>query len=249
MRKIFEVFGEGGGITILKTEEGSQPTFVISTQEDYGDGNISSTYSYATWDDAWTYFQNRYQSWYRLHPSFIERQYVAKIRASYEIVIKADTNSNEFAKEDWLTALDYSRTILVETALSWEKRYGVMPAITSAVSEYDAARMIGISGKEIERIFQTQTAVTRGYDFIWNDVKYQIKANRPSGKKGSIVTMISKPRNYDWDNLIWLLYDKEFNVMEGLLFSQQNFKSEFDTLNIVRPVHLRNSPSANNLLN
>jgi len=37
------------------------------------------------------------------------------------------------------------RNELVKQALEWEKRFTVIPAITSAISEYDAAMLVGLN--------------------------------------------------------------------------------------------------------
>lgn len=42
------------------------------------------------------------------------------------------------------------RDKLVEVALEWQDSFGVAPQITSAISEYDAAMLVGMS--EAERI-------------------------------------------------------------------------------------------------
>jgi len=81
------------------------------------------------------------------------------------------------------------RTRLVEVALAWERRFGVAPAITSAVSEYDAAMLVGHSDDTFSADCVGRTAVSRGADFTHRGVRYQVKANRPSGKPGSFVRM------------------------------------------------------------
>ena len=100
------------------------------------------------------------------------------------------------------------RNKLVDTALQWQERFGVAPSITSAISEYDAALLVGMTENEYSDYMQDKTAVCKGADFIFNKTRYQVKANRPSGKKGSFVTMVPKATNYEWDKLIWILYDK-----------------------------------------
>ena len=62
---------------------------------------------------------------------------------------------------------------------------------------------------------QDKTAVAKGADFECRKIRYQVKANRPSGKPGSRVTMVPKATNYDWDRLIWILYDEKFNMLEA----------------------------------
>jgi len=70
---------------------------------------------------------------------------------------------------------------LVEVALRWQKRFGVAPAVTSALSELDAALLVGMSEDEYCSDCASRTAVTRGYDFTHRAHRYQVKANRPSG--------------------------------------------------------------------
>ena len=40
------------------------------------------------------------------------------------------------------------RDKLVETALEWQKKFGVAPQITSTLSEFDAAILIGMTENE-----------------------------------------------------------------------------------------------------
>ena len=103
------------------------------------------------------------------------------------------------------------RNKLIDTALQWQERFGVAPSITSAISEYDAALLVGMTENEYSDYMQDKTAVSKGADFIFNKTRYQVKANRPSGKKGSFVTMVPKATNYEWDKLIWILYDKNWS--------------------------------------
>ena len=104
------------------------------------------------------------------------------------------------------------RNKLVEIALQWQERYGVAPSITSTISEYDAAMLVGMSENDYSAYMKDKTAVNKGSDFVFNNTRYQIKANRPSGKKGSFVTMVPKAANYEWDRLIWILYDKNYVI-------------------------------------
>lgn len=53
------------------------------------------------------------------------------------------------------------RTQLVESALEWQKRFGVAPAITSQLSEYDAAMLVGCSEQEYSDYMEDKTAVDR----------------------------------------------------------------------------------------
>ena len=127
------------------------------------------------------------------------------------------------------------RDKLVEIALQWQTKYGVAPQITSAVSEYDAAMLVGMSENEYSEYMQDKTAVNKVSDFVFNNVRYQIKGNRPSGKPGSFVTKVANARNYEWDKLIWILYDKNYIMQEAWEWEVEDYKLEFDSKNRLSP--------------
>jgi hypothetical protein len=131
------------------------------------------------------------------------------------------------------------RRNLVGLVLEWERRYGVAPSITSAISEYDAAILVGHSPESFGRDCVGRTAVTRGTDFCFRGLRYQVKANRPSGKPGSSVTLVAKATNYDWDRLIWILYDREFEIREAWEWTAESYREAFDALTRLSPTHMR----------
>ena len=131
------------------------------------------------------------------------------------------------------------RNKLVDTALQWQERFGVAPSITSAISEYDAALLVGMTENEYSDYMQDKTAVSKGADFIFNKTRYQVKANRPSGKKGSFVTMVPKATNYEWDKLIWILYDKNYVMQEVWEWYVKDYQAAFDGIKRLSPNHYR----------
>lgn len=131
------------------------------------------------------------------------------------------------------------RGILVDIALQWPAKFGVAPQITTVVSEYDAAMLVGMSEGQYSKYMQDKTAVNRGYDFVFNHKRYQVKANRPSGKPGSFVTMVPKASNYEWDILIWILYDKNYVIQEAWEWSMKEYKLAFDNIKRLSPDHYR----------
>ena len=135
--------------------------------------------------------------------------------------------------------IEHLRDKLVEIALRWQERYGVAPSITSTISEYDAAMLIGMSENEYSDYMRDKTAVNKGNDFVFNNTRYQVKANRPSGKKGSFVTMVPKATNYEWDRLIWILYDKNFVMQEAWEWEVKDYKLAFDNIKRLSPDHYR----------
>ena len=131
------------------------------------------------------------------------------------------------------------RNRLVETVLAWEKSFGNAPSITSALSELDAALLLGCSLDEYSIAMQGMTSVQKGYDFKFNGHRYQVKANRPSGKPGSFVTMVPKATNYEWDFLIWVLYNPGYEIQEAWLWEVSEYKAAFDSTKRLSPKHYR----------
>lgn len=119
------------------------------------------------------------------------------------------------------------REKLVSVALEWQDRYGIAPQITSPLSEYDAAMLIGFPEQEYSDHMQDKTAVGKGSDFVYKGVHYQIKGNRPSGKPGSRITMVPKATNYEWDVLIWVMYDKNYIIQEAWQWDVEPYKETF----------------------
>lgn len=72
------------------------------------------------------------------------------------------------------------REELVAVALKWQEQFGVAPHVTSAVAEYDAAKLVGMLEDDYGVYMNGRTAVSKGADFEYEGRLYQIKANRPS---------------------------------------------------------------------
>jgi len=120
------------------------------------------------------------------------------------------------------------RDELVKVALEWEKMFGVAPRITASIAEYDAADKLGFGKKEYSDYMQGVSAVQRGYDFIYKNKRYQVKACRPTGKKGSKITKVPDVTNYEWDYFIWIEYDRKYKILEMRRFCRKKFKAMFE---------------------
>ena len=131
------------------------------------------------------------------------------------------------------------RAELVASALSWERAFGVTPQITTVLSELDAATLVGCTIEEYSASMQSVTAVQKDYDFSFNGKRYQVKGNRPSGKPGSFVTWVPKARNYEWDFLIWVLYNPQYEIQEAWLWEVSAYKAAFDSVKRLSPSHHR----------
>jgi hypothetical protein len=131
------------------------------------------------------------------------------------------------------------RDELVKLALTWERAFGNAPHITAALSELDAAQLVGCSIHEYAECMRGSTAVGRGHDFEFNGQRYQVKANRPSGKSGSFVTLVPKAKNFDWDVLIWILYDKAYGIQEAWSWEAGPYRQAFELLKRLSPTHYR----------
>jgi hypothetical protein len=131
------------------------------------------------------------------------------------------------------------RDLLIQVALEWEKRFAIAPRITCDIAEFDAARLASTNLRVGKGRQLTDTAVTRGCDFLKDGKKYQVKSNRPSGKPGSPVTLVGKAQNFEWDKLIWVLYDREYNIQEAWMFNVEKYKRLFENKTRLSPQDMR----------
>lgn len=131
------------------------------------------------------------------------------------------------------------REKLVNVTLEWERKFGVAPAITSTLSEYDAAMLIGVSEKEYSDAMDGRTAVSKGFDFQYQGERYQVKANRPSGKPGSPVKKVANAKNYEWDYLIWIHYNSKYQIQEAWLWDVVDYMNLFEKKKRLSPDDMR----------
>jgi len=129
---------------------------------------------------------------------------------------------------------DQLRDLLVQASLEWERRFAVAPQITADVAEYDAARLRVGKGRR-----KSDTAVTKGVDFKKGNILYQVKSNRPSGKPGSKVTLVRKATNFNWDRLVWILYDREYDIEEAWEFDRDEYREFFQSKKRLSPEDMR----------
>jgi hypothetical protein len=131
------------------------------------------------------------------------------------------------------------RNRLVSVALEWEREFGNAPSITTVISEYDAAMLVGLTELEYGQAMRGATSVQKGYDFKHNGVRYQVKGTRPSGKPGSTITKVPGVSNYHWDQLIWISYDPGFHIQEAWLWDVDPYRTAFEHVVRLSPSHLR----------
>ena len=74
---------------------------------------------------------------------------------------------------------------------------------------------------------------------MFKENRYQVKANRPSGKPGSFVTWVPKAHNFEWDFLIWILYNKEYEIQEAWLWDVVAYRQAFEPIKRLSPKHYR----------
>ena len=134
---------------------------------------------------------------------------------------------------------DQLRELLVQISLEWERRFAVAPQITASIAEYDAAKLVGSSLRIGEGRKRSDTAVIKGVDFRKGNILYQVKSNRPSGKPGSKVALVGKPRNYNWDKLVWILYDLEYRIEEAWEFTRNEYRQIFESKKRISPEDMR----------
>lgn len=127
----------------------------------------------------------------------------------------------------------------VAVALKWQEQFGEAPHVTSAVAEYDAAKLVGMLEDDYGVYMNGRTVVSEGADFEYKGRLYQVKANRPSGRKGSAVTLVPRARSYEWHILIWILYDREYNIVEAWQWDVCDYRARFYSLKRLSPKDMR----------
>jgi hypothetical protein len=135
------------------------------------------------------------------------------------------------------------RQRLVAVTLEWERIYGNAPSITTAISEYDAAMLLGMTEAEYSQSMQGATTVQRGHDFMFRGRRVQVKGTRASGKPGSRITKVPSATNYDWDELVWVSYNPRYEVQEAWLWEVAAYESAFRLEKRLSPEHLRRGKS------
>ncbi len=121
------------------------------------------------------------------------------------------------------------RNELVTLALTCQKNIGNAPTITGYLAELDAAKkIVGMSDEAFCTDMKKNSVVKKGYDFFFNNMYYQIKACRPSGRTNSKITRIPSIKNCEWDILIWIEYDEYFNIKEAYKIEIEEFKRAMD---------------------
>lgn len=95
------------------------------------------------------------------------------------------------------------RELLVDLACHWQDPLGVTPAVNYAVARYDAAALAGLAEPRCR-------AVASGADFDHEGQRYQVIASRdPEPARIPVV------RRAGWDRLIWLVYDRDYALLEA----------------------------------
>ncbi|MHB9098999.1 MAG: hypothetical protein ACYC5X_14375, partial [Syntrophales bacterium] len=102
-----------------------------------------------------------------------------------------------------------------------------------------AAMLVGMTREEYSASMQGMSSVKKGYDFKFKGARYQVKGNRPSGKPGSFVTLVPKARNYDWDFLVWILYNPCYEIQEAWLWEVSAYQAAFHSIKRLSPSHYR----------
>jgi hypothetical protein len=131
------------------------------------------------------------------------------------------------------------RDKLVSIALEWQRTYGNAPAITGTLGEYDAAMLVGCTEEDYQTQMRERSVVARGHDFVHAGSRYQVRANRPSGRRGSPVTLVSKPDSYEWDFFVWVHYHTDFRLREAWLWPVAEFRTQLGSVSRLSPSHVR----------
>jgi len=130
------------------------------------------------------------------------------------------------------------RQRLIDIAIEWEKKFVIAPNITTTISEYDAARCVGMTDKEYSAAMIGRTAASEGFDFRYEGERYQVKGRRP-GKPGRRVARVPKAKNYYWDYLIFVLYDWEYEIQGIWQWTRRTYQKRIGPLERVTVGNMR----------
>mgnify|MGYP003976759481 CR=1 FL=1 len=107
------------------------------------------------------------------------------------------------------------RDQLVNSTLEWREKYGNAPTITQSISEYDAARLIGMSEEEYsERTIDSR----RRFNFIYKKKRYQVHGTRQFSQLPESVAIEKKTIKYGCNYFIRVLYNKSYEIQEAWLW-------------------------------
>ena len=107
------------------------------------------------------------------------------------------------------------RDHLVKSTLEWREKYGSAPHITSTISEYDAARLIGMSEEEYA---QRTIDSRRRFNFIYKKKRYQVHGTRQFSQLPESVAIEKKTIKYGCNYFIRVLYNKSYEIQEAWLW-------------------------------
>lgn len=153
---------------------------------------------------------------------------------------------------------------LIKCSIEFENQTGIVPAVSSALSEIDAMIGIGMSEKDIFGYKIKQKTRQKGHDFEYRGLKYQVKVDRESIKEGfgpgkNKHNSLISPRG-EWDVLIWIEYDCDYKIISAYKWTKKDFKDKkikdenkktkkirhfnslkwmFDHNNGIRPQHIK----------
>ena len=51
--------------------------------------------------------------------------------------------------------------------------------------------------------------------------------------------MVAKPKNYEWDHLIWMLYNREYDLQEAWIWGVAEYRTAFEGVKRLSPAHMR----------
>jgi hypothetical protein len=135
-------------------------------------------------------------------------------------------------------SFDSLRDHLCENAVKWQEKYRVAPNIISAISEFDAARLVGMSEEEYA---ERERGRTSAAGFIFREMRYQVLGTRREGirERPESIVIHKRPSNYDWDYLIWIRYNKSYVIQEAwrwdvVLYTEYFNQNDRMTLNDMR---------------
>ena len=100
--------------------------------------------------------------------------------------------------------------------------------------------LVGCCEKDYQTQMLERSVVAPGHDFVHDGQRYQVKSKRPSGRRGSKVTLVGKPTSYDWDYFVWVHYETNYCLSEVWRWAVEEFREKLGNKKRLCPSDIRN---------
>ena len=134
---------------------------------------------------------------------------------------------------------DTLRTTLVALVPEWEKRYGVAPFITAAVSEYDAARLVGHTPETFFAGLRGSHGSYSRHGLLLQRSSVSDQSLSAQRKTRFVHYLGAKSNELRMGSTGLASVCGEFQLLEAWEWYVADYQSSFDTIKRLSPAHMR----------